>query len=203
MSTIPIPFAGDTIELIKRVTRQPDQGHITAFMHDHFGYEAPGCIGMFWPHNMELIISDPDYLQDLFVTYNDHFDKEGYARKLFSTLFWDSIIWAKSSDPTYKPRRKLISHAFYSNKLRAMSDTIFEVIHKRLLEWPKAFPDGQLDLVEELISIQGQIVLSTSLGPEYVTRQLPFEDYKTGKTESIRVGMFMNNLVLAGATRDS
>ena len=104
-SKVPIPFVGDIGDLIKRVNEQPDRPHITALFHEKFGYEAPGCIGMFWPHNMELIISDPDYLQDLFVTYNDLFDKESHARKIFSSLTWDSILWAKSVDPSYKPRR--------------------------------------------------------------------------------------------------
>ena len=89
---------------------------------------------MFWPHNLELLITDPDYLQDLYTTYNNVFTKEDYVRNLFSSEFvWNCLLWQKSADPSYKPRRKLIAHAFYASKLKAMSDTIFEVINTRLL----------------------------------------------------------------------
>jgi len=110
---------------------------------------------MYWPHGLELIITDPDYLQDLFVTYNDVLSKQDHAQKLFAGLFYNSIIMSKSAEPSYKPRRKLISHAFYASKLRAMSDTIFEVLHHRLLEWPQVYPKGELDLVQELVQIIG------------------------------------------------
>ena len=98
-----------------------------------------------------MFITDADYLQDMYRTYNDVFTKQEYSQHLFSNFAWNSLLWAKSSDPSYKPRRQLISHAFYASKLRAMSDTIFEVIHHRLLEWPELYPQGELDLVAELI----------------------------------------------------
>ena len=110
---------------------------------------------MYWPHGLVLFVQDPDYLQDLFQTYNSVFTKEDHAKKAFSNLFWNSLIWTKSADPTYKPRRHLISHAFYASKLKAMSDTVFKVIEKRLMEWPTIFNEGKLDMVKELIHIQG------------------------------------------------
>ena len=92
---------------------------------------------MFWPHGLELLITDPDYLQDLFVTYNNCFTKKEYTRDLMGGLMKNSIVFNKSAEPTYKPRRKLIAHSFYASKLRSMSDTIFDVIHERLLTWDK------------------------------------------------------------------
>lgn len=45
----------------------------------------------------------------------------------------------------------MISHALFASKLRAMSDTIYDVIQKRLLAWPKMYPTGEMDLVDDLI----------------------------------------------------
>ena len=84
---------------------------------------------MFWPHGLMLIISDPDYVKDLFTTYNEAFQKQEYTRNLFSDMIWNSLLFAPTAEPSYKPRRKLISHAFVASKLGAMSDTIFEVIN--------------------------------------------------------------------------
>ena len=84
-----------------------------------------------------------------------------------------------------------------------MSDTIFEVIYQRIIEWPNAFPEGNLDLVDELISLQGRVVIATSLGAEYVDLELPYENYSSGKTENLKIGVFMNNLVESANIRDA
>ena len=124
-------------------------------MRERFDEKIPPCVGMHWPHGVELIISDADYIKDLFNTYDKFFTKQEHAKHLMSSLLPNGIIFAKSADPTYKTRRKLIVHAFYASKLRAMSDGIFDVIHQRLIQWPKLFPKGEFDLVKEMIHIQG------------------------------------------------
>jgi len=108
---------------------------------------------MYWPHGLMLLINDADYVQDLFQKYNSVFTKGDYTRNLTTDLLYKSLIWTKSEDKSYKPRRKVVSHAFYGSKLQAMSDTIFEVIHERLLKWPTLYPSGQIDLVNELVII--------------------------------------------------
>ena len=87
------------------------------------------------------------------MTHNDCFTKQKHAKELFSRFIESSIIWAQSKDPFYKSRRKVISHAFYASKLKAMSDIVFKVIHERLLKWEQIYPSGELDMVSELISL--------------------------------------------------
>ena len=129
MSMIPKPFVGDTQEFVKRSFARPEHSHLTGVLRDRFPEKVPGCVGMFWPHGLMLIISDPDYVKDLFTTYNEVFQKQEYTRNLFSDMIWNSLLFAPTAEPSYKPRRKLISHAFVASKLGAMSDTIFEVIN--------------------------------------------------------------------------
>ena len=122
---------------------------------------------MYWPHGFELLITDPVYYQDLFVTHNKVLEKHDHAKILYTDLFWNSIIFEKSSASSYKPRRKLISHAFYANKLKAMSGMIFDEIHERLQVWETTYPTGELDLVAELAQIVGKIIVAASIGREY------------------------------------
>lgn len=110
---------------------------------------------MFWPNGLQLELTDPDYVQDLFQKYNDVFTKGEYTKNLTGEMLKKALIWTKSKDPSYKPRRKVMAHAFYASKLHAMSDAIFEVIHQRLLKWPSLFPNGEIDMVKELVQIQG------------------------------------------------
>ena len=117
-------------------------------------------------------------------------------------LMKNSIVFNKSEEPTYKPRRKLIAHSFYASKLRSMSDTIFDVIHERLLTWDKQHPSGEIDLVEELVDIQGEIVVSVSIGREWTKERLAFKDPKTGQTEKIEIGYFIGRLLNSAMMRD-
>ena len=66
MSTIPKPFIGDTLEFAIRANAQPDRPHIGNIFSEIYGDKTPPSVGMFWPHGMELIVSDPDYVQDLY-----------------------------------------------------------------------------------------------------------------------------------------
>ena len=153
MCKIPKPIVGDTLELAKRTEAEPDRPHVLKVLYDQFDNEIPPCIGMFWPHGMMLMINDPDYVQDLFQKYNNVFTKGDYTQKQFGDLIYNALIWTRSEDKSYKPRRKIVAHAFYGSKLQAMSDTIFEVIHERLLKWPTLYPSGQIDLINELASL--------------------------------------------------
>ena len=203
MSTVPIPFIGDLQELVKRVNAHPNRPHFNNILWEQYGDSPPPAIGMYWPHNLELIITDPDYVQDIFMTYNQVSTKGPHVGDLFGPILEDGIFTLFSEAPSYKPRRKVVSHALFASKLRAMSDTIFEVLHKRLLEWPTIYPKGEMDLVGELIKVQGQIVISTSIGAEYFTHELPYYDYDRGVTENLDLGVFLNNLVAKSIIRDS
>ena len=57
--------------------------------------------------------------------------------------------------------------------------------------WPKVYQNGEVNLVDELTQIQGQIVISVSIGAEYVNHELPYKDYATGKTKNLRIGNFL------------
>ena len=140
---------------------------------------------MFWPHGLELCISDPDYVKDLFVTYNDCFTKSEYTKDMFGGLMANSILLNKTAEPSYKARRKLIAHSFYASRLRAMTETIFEVIHQRLLSWDKFHPTGEIDLVEELTEIQGEIVTSFSIGRNWSKEELAYKNPKTKQIENL------------------
>ena len=164
----------------------------------------PSCIGMFWPHGLQLIIADPEYLQELFTTHHKVFTKHFYTKTVFSDMIKRCLLFAQNDEPTYKQRRKLVSHAFTEKKVQErMSKTIFEVIEQRLLEWLTVYQDRELDLVSELVKIQGRIVVSCSIGASYADRELPFLDYDTGATTSLAIGNFISKLLNMALARDS
>ena len=157
---------------------------------------------MYFPHGFELLMCDPVYYQDLIVTHNKVLEKHEFTKNLYTDLFWNSILFEKSSAPSYKPRRKLISHAFYANKLKEMSGMIFDEIHERLKLWETTYPTGELDLVAELAQIVGKIIVAASIGTEYSNQELPYKNKATGRNEMMNIGNFLNKTLGDAAIRD-
>ena len=56
--------------------------------------------------------------------------------------------------------------------------------------------------MSELVQIQGQIVVSTSIGTKYADQELPFLDHATGETKMLRVGNFISDLLNMAILRD-
>lgn len=100
-----------------------------------------------------VLIADPVYTQELLVTNDKYLEKHDHARFKYTDIYWNGILFAKSGGPTYRPRRKLITHAYFASKMKAMSDMIADVIHECLSEWETRFPTGKLDLISEIATI--------------------------------------------------
>ena len=74
-SSVPKPFIGDTLEFAKRVGVSPDRPHFFDLVKDRFGEEIPPCFGMQWAHGTEIILTDADYMKDVYTTYDKFFTK--------------------------------------------------------------------------------------------------------------------------------
>ena len=92
MSTIPRPFIGDMAELVRRIMAEPDRPPLNKLFWEHFGDACPPAVGWFRPHNMELAICDPDYAQDIFMTYNQIADKGTHVGNLMGPVMGNGIL---------------------------------------------------------------------------------------------------------------
>ena len=57
-------------------------------------------------------------------------------------------------------------------------------------------------MVNELVNLQGQIVLAVSLGKEHCKKKLPFKHYSTGETEMLPLGKFFGMALQESMMRD-
>ena len=74
-----------------------------------------------------MVLNSAQGLTELYVTKNKFFDKDPISKLLFGSLFGDSIVLALS-DETWSKKRKVLSSAFYKEKLIKMTEVIREVI---------------------------------------------------------------------------
>jgi hypothetical protein len=70
-----------------------------------------------------VILNSARVLTDVYVTKNKYFDKDPISRLLFGSIFGEGIVLA-ASDDLWSRKRKVLSQAFYKDKLIKMTEII-------------------------------------------------------------------------------
>jgi len=73
-------------------------------------------------------------VHEIYVTKNKYFDKHHSIKNAFFPLVGDSILFDRSTKE-WQTRRKIISGAFYKEKLQKMTLLIKNETKKTLAEW--------------------------------------------------------------------
>lgn len=151
----PLPVIGN-LKRIKGIMDDKsikEKAHTFLKIHDHvFDGRPPKIFMEFRGPNVILNISDCKLLDDLYITKNKYFDKEGKMKNLLYDILGDTMVLDKSNE-MWAAKRKSLSTAFYKEKMLKMLATVIELSLKRTEQWNKKLnSSGQVsvDLVEEI-----------------------------------------------------
>jgi len=113
-----------------------------------------------------IIFNSVSCLNELYVTKNQFYSKHENERSLSQPLLGTNIISMESNDPEYKTKRKVLSQAFFKNKIRAMMDCVKSTALKIFKEVQDKAVDGktELDLVKITSRVQNHIITNVMLG---------------------------------------
>ena len=64
-----------------------------------------------------ILISDPDALEDVYIKKNSAYTKHELERQFGFPLFENNIVNMETDDPAYPTKRKVLSSAFFKNKV--------------------------------------------------------------------------------------
>jgi hypothetical protein len=67
-----------------------------------------------------MVYNKVECLNDLFVTKNSFYSKHEVERKAGYPLLRNNIVNLASEDPSYRPKRKALSSAFFKDKVQKM-----------------------------------------------------------------------------------
>ena len=98
-----------------------------------------------------LVFNTAKHLTDVYVNKNKLFDKDPLSRIQFGSLFGDSIVLA-ASDEIWSKKRKILSSAFYKEKLIRMTEVIKDLVAEKIEEIERDFVDtgAQMDVLKEM-----------------------------------------------------
>ena len=73
-----------------------------------------------------IFICDPALLEDLYVKKNALYTKHEIERRFGAPLVYNNIVNMETDDKDYGPKRKVLSSAFFKNKVQKMVTMIKE-----------------------------------------------------------------------------
>ena len=112
---------------VVRYAKAAKEGQVRHIYHwlvdDVYGSNRPKVVMIQMFHRPQLIITDHKMVRDLYTTKNKLLDKSQVIKAYFHELVGDSLGFGLA-DHLWKFQRKVLSQAFYKNKLMMMLDIV-------------------------------------------------------------------------------
>ncbi len=129
-------------------------------------------------NNFEPVLHfrDPEMLQEIYVTKNKYFDKHPYLKGIFFPLLGESTLF-ESSNQSWATKRKVLSTAFYKEKLNLIIVLIKEEVRKTMLLWKDKYvtPQKEMNIVSEVSELFARIILSCAFGEDISEKLIMIE----------------------------
>lgn len=129
-----------------------------------------------------VTFNHPDSLQDIYLTKNSSFSKHEIEAEAGKPLINQNIVFMPTEDPTYKPKRKALSQAFFKNKVVKMQKLIKRTLLTAFKELQDKGPETQVDIMKFTSRVQGHIIVDMLLGNNHSFDKLEFQN-KDGSKE--------------------
>ena len=104
--------------------------------------EHGGCILIAFPGVCQLMISDPNMVQELYTTKNALVDKTEQLDVIMKDLLGNAFLFGKT-DAAWKAKRKACAHAFYKNQLIIMMEVLKDKIEFYIDSWNKGIANSK------------------------------------------------------------
>lgn len=122
-----------------------------------------------------LIVSDPNIIQELFLSKNKFTDKDPMVSQLFSMLMKESTVFSPSNE-LWATKRKKISSAFYKDKLIKMFEVVKKTTLNKVEKWKMEIADKEkeIDFIYELEQHLSQCIQGSLFGSENLDVKLDY-----------------------------
>jgi len=121
-----------------------------------------------------VMIADPDALQELYITKNSAYTKHPLERQFGQPLMFNNILAMETEDPSYAPKKRVLSSSFYKGKVQEMVTQIKETTLDQFTKLQAQGEKVEVDLVKYTQTVQAHIIMNTMCGRGESTKKLPY-----------------------------
>ena len=151
------------------------------------GFAIPGAPGVF--------ISNPSFLNDIYVTHNAYLSKHPVEMKAGAPLLNATIVSQPSDNPEYPLQRKVLSSAFLRDKQKMSADVIKTTVLNQIASFQREHGDSfQYNLVDYLLKQQSSIIINVLCGRGQAEREIPYRN-EDESSRNMSVADFTNQLI--------
>jgi cytochrome P450 len=192
------PVIGNFLRLCEIMNKRGaiDYTPFVPMLKDTFGDANPPDVVVLMAQSQPMVVlNHPACLTDIYVTKNKYFDKDPLGRIIFGSFIGESIVLA-ASDEKWAKKRKVLSSAFFKDKLLRMTEEIREIVAVKIEEMEKAYlvTGKPMNLIQEIGDLHMRIILVSAFGlHDLHSVKLPY--LKEGVTKYIPVEDFVKKLV--------
>ena len=189
------PQISDSFRVIKAVAAEPYRIPISPALVAYFGNVLPPVAGMWLFGTPSLIFNRVSALDEIFVTKNKFHTKHENERAYSQPLLYNNIVSMDTADPQYKKKRKVLSGAFFKNKIRAMMHIVKSTSITLFKQLQDEAVDGktEVDLVKITTKLQNHVITNVILGEGESFKKFAFEN-TDGTTEMVELADFIDKV---------
>lgn len=119
--------------------------------------------GLCLPSRVFVHINSVDFLDDIFVKYNAYNTKLSDDARMFAIMGEQNVVFMDTFHKDYNQTRKVLSGAFFKNKLKSLTRVIKQEIVDYIAEIQSSGV-AEVDIAEFWRQIQGRIFTSVAVG---------------------------------------
>ena len=102
--------------------------------YQDYGSNIPPVFVTASSHYPQLFFTDPSLVEDIFVRCNKYITKSPHIKNMMYPLMGESILLSESNSD-WSNKRKVLSTAFYKDKLIKMIEIIKELLKEAVIDW--------------------------------------------------------------------
>ena len=121
-----------------------------------------------------ILISDVDALEDVYIKKNPAFSKHELERAFGPPLVYNNIVNMETDNPDYSTKRKVLSSAFFKNKVQRMVNMVKETTLDQFTKLQAKGEKVEVNLAQYTQVLQSHIIMNILCGEGCSTRELDY-----------------------------
>lgn len=182
------PPITDLIKFATEASKDPTVLPFAETLFKHQGVPLPDYSGMVLLGTTMVFVNRAELLEDFYVKKNMHYTKSWMEIGVTKVLIHNGPFVQRSEDPNYAPQRKILSSAFFKNKMVGMIEIIKSSSLEIVRKLRKNHKDGDVvDFIPITVELMSTLIVNVCVGHGRAYDIMEYKDADSSDIEKIPV----------------